>query len=123
MLTAIDNDKALSYVSKYFTLVSRTGYAKHNIVQWYLFYLFIIDFVNWVYPYFTDDDYKKVDMAIVKLFSGGNCLVPYQVFSYDKLKIARHVGLAHYTGPSILRKTEPVGYTRTTEDETLRIQG
>ena len=124
MLSVIKEDKALKFVSKYYDLLAKTGYAKHNITQWYLFYLFIIDFFNWVYPYFTDKDYKDMDMALVKLFNGGgNCLIPYQVFAADKLKIARHVGLAHYTGPSVLRKTQPVGVTRTTENEILRRVG
>lgn len=120
MVSVIEEKKALKFVSKYYDLLAKTGYAKHSITQWYLFYLFLIDFFNWVYPYFTDDDYKTLDMALVKLFNGGNCLVPYQVFSADKLKIARHIGLAHYTGPSVLRKTQPESVTRITENEKLR---
>ena len=120
MQSVLQENKALNFVSRYYDLLSKTGYSKHSITQWYLFYLFLIDFFNWLYPYFTNDDYKTLDMAIVKLFNGGNCLIPYQVFATDKLKIARHVGLAHYTGPSVLRKTQPIGVTRTTENENLR---
>ena len=123
MIGVIKEKKALDFVMLYFDLLSKTGYAKHKMTRWYLLYIFLIDFYNWVYPYFTDDDYKTLDMAMVKLFSGGNCLVPYQVIMTDRLNIARHVCLAHYTGPSVLRKTQPVGVTRTTENNTLRRVG
>ena len=123
MLGAIKEEKALQFVSKYYEMLAKTGYAKHGITRWYLIYLFLLDFFNWTYPYFTNEDYKTLDMALVKIFNGGNCLVPYQIFSADKLKITRHVGLAHYTGPSVLRKTQPVGVTRITENEKLRRVG
>lgn len=120
MISVIKEKKALDFVMRYFDLLSKTGYAKHKMTRWYLVYIFLIDFFNWVYPYFTDEDYKALDMAMVKLFSGGNCLVPYQVLMTDRLNIARHIGLAHYTGPSVLRKTQPVGVTRSTENDKLR---
>jgi len=121
MLSVIDEKKALSYISEYYNLLAKTGYAKHSITQWYLFYLFIIDFYNWLFPYFTDKDYNDMDMALVSLFNRlGNCIVPSQVWSTDTLKIARHVGLAHYTGPTALRKTSQLGKLRAVDENSLR---
>lgn len=123
MISVIQEKKALDFVSRYYDLLSKTGYSKHGLTRWYLIYLFLVDFYNWIYPYVTDADYKTLDMAMVKLFSGGNCLVPYQVLGTDKLKIGRHVGFAHYTGPSVLRKTQPTAIMRTTESDKLRRKG
>lgn len=116
----IEKDKALDYVSRRYGLLSRTGYTKHTMTKWYLYYLFIIDFYEWLFPYFTNDDFKAIEYSFVKLFSGGNCLVRYQSLNSDELKVASHVGAAHYVGPTVMRSVAHEDAMRNTEDNRFR---
>ena len=118
MLSVIEKEKALPIVSKYFDMLASMGYVKHPTVRRFLIYLFLIDFTEWVYPFLTDCDYNLLDKALVKIFTDGGCLLPYQVIQTNRDKVAKaYVGVAHYSGlKNILRRTE-VGALRSVEDK------
>lgn len=119
MISIIEKEKALPIVSNYFSLLSRTGYVKHDTVRRYLLYLFLIDFTEWVYPFITNEDYFTIDKALIQIFSGGGCLLPYQTIFTNRAKVGKaYVGVAHYTGhTTVIRRTED-GELRSNEEQT-----
>jgi hypothetical protein len=77
MLVAVEKDKAKELIDKYFSMLAVTGYVKHPVVVRYLVWLFLVDFVERVYPMLNDKDYNKINKALICLFSRGCCLLPY----------------------------------------------
>ena len=116
MIELIENEKALALVNRYFTMLGNTGYVKQKTVSRYLLYLFLVDFVDTLYFFMTDEDYDKVSTLLTSLFSGAGCLLPY------KLNCSQHavVGLPTYMGYVTTRNTED-NETRITEDEYTRV--
>ena len=86
----IDEGKALETTTKYFDILKNTGYMNPSMMQRYLLYMFLLDFVDYTHNYFTEDDYDAVDNALRKLFAGGGCLLPYSVFCVDKVTLGRN---------------------------------
>lgn len=120
MLQVIAEKKALSTLETYFSLVDNTGYVRDNVLDRFLMYMFLIDFVEFTHDFFTEDDYNTVADALSVLFTTGNCLMPYPVFCTNRATLGR----AHYMGTLKLRVTEAPravdGKKRITEDENLR---
>lgn len=120
MLQVTAENTALSTLSRYFNLVSKTGYVKHESLLRFLAYIFLIDFVEYTYDYFTQEDYDTVAEALGRLFSNGGCLMPYPVFCTNRAVRGR----AHYLGAFTVRVTEGERLadriTRVTEDEKVR---
>lgn len=119
MLRLIDEGKALEIQNRYYSILEKTGYLKHDAVLRFLIYLFLLDFVDYTHSFFTEEDYKKIAKALGILFSGGNCLMPYPVFCVNRITLGR----PEYMGQIRVRKTEDLsGYEdRYTEDEKPRI--
>ena len=127
MLQMIDESKALETTTKYFDILKNTGYIKPGIMQRYLLYMFLLDFVDYTHNYFTEDDYDAVDNALRKLFVGGGCLLPYSVFCVEKITLGRN----EYMGTLKNRITEDHAVDidgrnigdkdRYTEDDIIRI--
>lgn len=115
MLLAVDKNNALGVLKKYFSALSNFGYVKHTIVRRYLLWLFLVDFVEQVYLYLTNEDYNKINKALICLFSSGSCLMPYMT---DRANVT--FGEPIYMGRMTLRATED-GMWRATEDGRLRI--
>ena len=123
----IDEGRALKTASKYFEILKHTGYMKPGMMQRYVLYMFLLDFVDYTHGFFTDKDYNAVDNALRKLFANGGCLLPYSVFCTDRVKLGRN----EYMGTMKVRKTEDntvdkdgnnAGYTdRFTEDDFNRV--
>lgn len=123
----IDEGKALETTTKYFDILKNTGYMKPGMMQRYLLYMFLLDFVDYTHNYFTEDDYDAVDNALRKLFAGGDCLLPYSVFCVDKVTLGRN----EYMGTLKNRITEDHAVDidgrnigdkdRYTEDDIIRI--
>lgn len=90
MLQVIDESKALETTTKYFDILKNTGYMNPGMMQRYLLYMFLLDFVDYTHNFFTEDDYDAVDNALRKLFVGGGCLLPYSVFCVDKVTLGRN---------------------------------
>ena len=127
MLQVIDEGKALETTTKYFDILKNTGYMNPGMMQRYLLYMFLLDFVDYTHNYFTEDDYDAVDNALRKLFAGGGCLLPYSVFCVDKVTLGRN----EYMGTLKNRITEDHAVDidgsnigdkdRYTEDDIIRI--
>lgn len=120
MLQAIAEDRALKTLDTYFSVVEKTGYVKENVLDRFMMYLFLIDFVEFTHDFFTEMDYDIVADALASLFSTGNCMLPYPVFCTNRATLGR----AHYMGTLKLRVTEAQravdGNKRITEDDNLR---
>ncbi len=127
MLQMIDEGEALNITSKYYSLLSKTGYVKHESVLRFLVYIFLLDLVDYTHAFFEEEDYKTIDRALNILFSNGGCLLPYPVFCANRAVLGRN----EFMGTRAIRKTEDatvdadgnfVGYEdRYTEDEQPRI--
>lgn len=127
MLQVIDEGKALETTTKYFDILKNTGYMNPGMMQRYLLYMFLLDFVDYTHNYFTEEDYNAVDNALRKLFAGGGCLLPYSVFCVDKVTLGRN----EYMGTLKNRITEDHAVDidgrnigdkdRYTEDDIIRI--
>ena len=123
----IDEGKALETTTKYFDILKNTGYMNPSMMQLYLLYMFLLDFVDYTHNYFTEDDYDAVDNALRKLFAGGGCLLPYSVFCVDKVTLGRN----EYMGTLKNRITEDHAVDidgknigdkdRYTEDDIIRV--
>ena len=127
MLQMIDEGKALGVVNMYFEILKKTGYMKPAVMQRFVIYMFLLDFVDYTHRYFTEEDYNAVDNALRKLFAGGGCLLPYNVFCVDKVTLGRN----EYIGVLKNRITEDhavdengrrIGNVdRYTEDDIIRV--
>lgn len=123
----IDEGKAPETTTKYFDILKNTGYMNPGMMQRYLLYMFLLDFVDYTHNYFTEEDYNAVDNALRKLFAGGGCLLPYSVFCVDKVTLGRN----EYMGTLKNRITEDHAVDidgrnigdkdRYTEDDIIRI--
>lgn len=120
MLQAVAENRALDTLDTYFSLVSKTGFVKENVLDRFMAYLFLIDLVEFTHDFFTETDYNIVADALASLFSTGNCMLPYPVFCTNRITLGR----AHYMGTLKLRVTEAPravdGTKRITEDDNLR---
>lgn len=120
MLQVIAEKRALKTLDTYFSTVEKTGYVKDNVLDRFLMYLFLIDFVEFTHDFFTEKDYNTVADALASLFSTGNCMLPYPVFCANRITLGR----AHYMGTFKVRVTEAERIANTkkriTEDDNLR---
>lgn len=82
MEEVLEHKKALDYIKGYYDVLSKEGYVKKNTERMFLRYLFLIDFVDTVYYYLTDEDYKVIEDCLHNWFSNGECLLPYPLFCH-----------------------------------------
>ena len=115
MLVAIEKDRAAKLLKEYFSYLSTTGYVRQTIKGRYLFWLFILYFVENVYPLLTENDYSVINNALIKLFSSGGCLLSYQFLPRTDVT----VGSSLYMGSFSIRTTEENAWRAT---ETSRIR-
>lgn len=121
MVELISKTKAEGYLINYFDLLDSVGYVKAGTVKKFLAYTFLLDFVENMHAFITEEDYILIERMLGKLFSGGNCLLPYPVFCTR----CATLGDADYMGYYNRRITESgtLGEgedDRITEDERLR---
>lgn len=102
MHNLFDAHIAVKHLDSYFAVLSEVGYVKKSIIKRYMMYMFLIDFVDSVYPYLSEEDYKTIYTFMNEIFSGSSCLIPYPVFCYRKMA----VGKPTYMGAPSLRKTD-----------------
>lgn len=113
MIAMLDEKKALGTLGNYFNLLEHTGYVKHETMVRFLIYLFLLDFVENVCDYITDEDYMMIERAMSVLFTGAGCLLPYNVFCINKATLGKNWYMGHSFG---LRVTEVGRTERITED-------
>lgn len=115
MLLAVERDKAAGILKDYYTHLSATGFTKHGIVSRYLFWLFILYFVERVYALLSEKDYNLINKALIKLFSSGDCLCSYKLMQTKKVTLGEPI----YMGTFLIRTTEENSW-RATESDRLR---
>ena len=115
MLVAVEKEQAKKFMDKYFSMLSVTGYVKRPVVMRYLAWLFLVDLVEKVYGLLDDDDYTKINNALICLTSNGCCLLPYV---YQKADITW--GAPIYMGEFRVRITEDELW-RSTQNNEVRI--
>lgn len=87
MAQVINEKRALASLDRYFGILSERGYVKNSTVSRFLLYLFLIDFTECVFPFLTDEDYQKIRNLLARIFSGGDCLLPYPYGCDKELKL------------------------------------
>ena len=78
MLDVLNAKEVLPKIEAYFNLLKKTGYVRHGMTSRYLVYMFLCDFTDTLYDFFSECDYNLVNKKLVSLFSDGGCLLPYQ---------------------------------------------
>ena len=121
MLEVTQNDKILKILDSYYDALSGMGYVNDAQKQNILTYLFLVDFVNDEYDYFTEEDYALMIKALKNLFTNGGCLMPYSVFKQGRLFVGNVThGAAHYIGDVHLRASEDIK-VRLAQDYNVRL--
>ena len=80
MIRMISEKKALKVLGGYYELLSKTGYVSHPIHKDLMAYMFMIDMVEYMHAYISQEDYKTIEKALTTLFANGGCLFSYPVF-------------------------------------------
>ena len=113
MLLALEKDKAKVLVDRYFSMLAVTGYVKRPVVIRYLAWMFLVDFVEAVYGILGNDDYTKINNALICITNAGCCLLPYM---YEK-KYDITIGKPIYMGEFHVRLTEDTKWRETQNNE------
>ena len=92
MLDVLDAKAVLPKIEAYFELLKKTGYVRHGMTSRYLVYMFLCDFTDTLYDFFSECDYDVVNKKLVALFSDGGCLLPYQTSPGRRA----HIGTPRY---------------------------
>lgn len=116
MIRQLEKDNALEHISDLFKMLSVTGYVKRPAITRMLVYSFLIDFIDVMYPYITDADYKEIECVLSKIFGQGCCLMPYDSYkNRQKGLVASAYGLPYYTGRTYRIKYTENSNPRVTE--------
>ena len=83
MAGLLNKKKALNTMKNYFFLLEKVGYVRDFTIKKFLVYLFLVDFVDKVESYLTEDDYILIDRIMKRTFTNGGCLLPYPVDCAD----------------------------------------
>lgn len=115
MVGIVNSASAFAYIDKYFDTVQKLGYVKKSIPNRLLAYSFIVNFVDTLYYFLTEEDYNNIEDAMLNIFSGASCLLPYNDFCTQKIKLGKPYGKV------VFRGTEgTIRNLRSTEDVNLR---
>lgn len=114
MVEVLEHKEVLSYLDRYYDYLEKSGYVKEKITDSYLLYLFLVDFVDLLYPYITDGDYAEIEQLLVEQFSAGYCMLPYPRFCTQCVTVGDPTMTQVH-----LRRSETEGL-RQTENEKLR---
>ena len=116
MVQIIEENKAIDLIKRYFASLQETGYVSQGTMSKMVLYFFLLDFIDCIYPYLTEEDYRQINELMLTLFSGGGCLLPYPVFTNRCATLGKPYTL---NTPSI-RAIEITDNLRSTEDENMR---
>lgn len=87
MAGLLNKKKALHTMKNYFFLLEKVGYVKDTTIRKFLVYLFLVDFVEHVEAFLTEDDYIMIDRILKRTFTNGGCLLPFQINCADSAKV------------------------------------
>lgn len=117
MIELVDKKNALAYTDKYFDFLTKNGYVKPAETCRQLAYLFIVDFIETLYSFITDEDYVLIEEAMGNIAASG-CILPYTIFCARKLVVGEPGLMNGFS----FRITEQDDILRTDEEkESLRI--
>lgn len=116
MIQVLEKGKAIETLNRYFTTISATGYVKPIVVKRFLAYLFLVDFVEKIYEFLDESDYNFIRDALLKLFSTGCCLLPYELFCKNRTFIAE----SEHSNVFVVRIAEKDSWHRITEGDSYR---
>jgi hypothetical protein len=119
MVQLISKSKAEGYLVNYYEMLMQTGYVRDGIVKKLLLYVFLIDMVEYLHAFIDEKDYSIIEKALARIFTGGNCLLPYPVFCTRRATL----GSQDYMGDFITRITEDLlgNDIRISEENDIRI--
>lgn len=115
MIEVLEHKKVLEYVNSYFKRLTRYGYVKNSSRRSLLRYMSLMDFVNYLYPFMTDNDYSNLDAVLFKMFSKGDCILPYPFICNRKLSVGSPLGYSQ------IRVSNNNRTVRITEDTNIRV--
>ena len=108
-------DRLYNALSKYFTVLSNTGYMnKTDTLKLYVYVTIVRLFYTTFREYMTEQDYKIADKALYCLY-GSSCLIPYPDFCTGNGKDISMEGLYNmeyveeYIIPELNRLSQIVG--------------
>lgn len=87
VMEVIRTEKAYHLLRGYFDLLAKTGYVKDATVMRFLMWLFILDFASWMQNKITPVGYDTMNKALLKLFTNGCCLMPYDYIKENSLVV------------------------------------
>lgn len=116
MVELLRHKDVLSRLKAYYDRLAKTGYVPEGTVKRLTRYLFLVDFVDCMYTYLTEEDYRNIEELLSALFGGGDCLLPYPVFCSRRAV----VGMPNFIGTALPRITETASAMRNTEDDNFR---
>ena len=96
----------------YIDLLDKTGYVKPSLVRRLLLYTFLLDFVENMHAFIDEKDYKIIERMLGKIFTNGNCLLPYPVFCVRRATL----GETDYMTDYAVRITEELLPGQTEDD-------
>ena len=112
MLEILDHKKAAAHAYNLLERLTYSGYVGRGTMKRFLRYFFLIDMIDFFYPYITDRDYDHIINVLQKTFGAGDCLLPYPMFCSNRAMM----GMPAYMGTAKSRITEVNSQLRITED-------
>lgn len=116
MVEVLEHKRVLKYIDRYFNTLSSVGYLSAGKRKQYLRYMFLVDFMDSFYDFFTEADYKELEYLLTYMFSGGDCLLSYPVFC-GRCAV---MGKPNYSDTGLTRATEINHNLRLTESKEHR---
>lgn len=95
--------------------LSSMGYVRGKYVRKLNVYMFLIDLVEYMNPYITEADYKKIEKALACLFTDGGCLLKYPVFDANRTALLNNPtvkGTQNFYGTVWYRVTRSTGVSQ-----------
>jgi len=132
MLSIVDSKPISELVGKYFDRLKNTGSIDKSLTKRFMLYLFLVGFIDTVYVFLSEKDYRKIDALLANVFAGCNCILAYDknvTLTSHYLRLAQDVndvviGKPWYMGNVLrVRIGEDVEETvyRFTESDNLRV--
>lgn len=113
-----DDMAALRLLDNYFISLTETGYVNKKTKSNFLFYLFLMDFVDVLCDYMTGDDIARINSLLCSIFTNGGCLLPYQTIIKNRGVVGK-AGYMGILGPRVIESKKKVRYS---EDDVTRFK-
>lgn len=98
MLTALDDKIIFDRLLNYIGALKENGHVNNATTCRFMTYMFLYDFVETLYDFLTEADYKIIDDILISIFSAGDCLLPYEPMSNEGFIVGKPIfdGFATY---------------------------